>query len=117
MNLERAIKSRDVNSVEQLLKDPDFKVCDTIGSSTPLSICCLDADDSDIEDSNIVIQIMRLILKHPKCNVNAKDDNGATALHGVCKVLKSVAAAKLLLSQDGIDIVIYDIYGTLRCMI
>ena len=66
------------------------------------------ADDNDVNDCSNIIQNMRLILKHPTCNINATDSKGRTALHWICFDLKSVAAARLLLSQDGIDFGVYD---------
>ena len=81
MDLCNAIRRRDSKAVEQLLKDPDFEVNSTIYGLTSLTLCCNLADDNDVDDCNIIIQIMRLILQHPNCNVNATDRKGNTALH------------------------------------
>ena len=98
MDLYIAIEKKDVKSVEPLLKNPDFKVNDIIGyGHTPLTLCCVNANDNDVDDCQIIIQIMCLILKHPKCDVNAIDIFGRTALHIICLLACCTELEKSLL--------------------
>ena len=84
-----------------------------INVKTPLYPCVdgLEANDNDVDECNTINPIMRLILKHPKCNVHGTDDQGWTGLHWMCAKLKSAAAARLLLMNDGIDLVVHDEVG------
>ena len=74
MDLHDAIERGDVDLAEELLKDPDYQVNDpSFLGDVPLSRCCYEADDNDVDKCHAIIKIMQFIIQHPKCNINEED--------------------------------------------
>ena len=107
MDLFNAITNKDVTTSKAILKDPKLNL-DNINylMESPLTLCCDRA-----EDDAFMIDIIRQMLQHPKCNVNTKDKCGNTGLHIICNKLISLDALKLFLNQGDIDLGVFDSDG------
>ena len=81
----------------------------------PLLNCIHNLSDETVDDSytyDEYLDILEIMLQHPKCNVNILQQGmRRTVLNLACGQMKSARAIKLLLEHKDIDIGITDVYG------
>ena len=101
--LMRASISKNMDEIDELLKDPEIDV-NARGAIGCTALMCA----SNIGNGNA--EVVEKLLQHPDVNVNAQSSNGWTALHWACNGYYTKVVEKLLEHPD-IDVNIKDVEG------
>lgn len=84
---------------------------------TPLSMALLNVTS----ENDIYADVTRLLLRHPRLNVNQQDSRGRAALHVACgsvnSQLMSTFGIKLLLKDERCDVNLADVTGSTALML